>query len=188
MLASLQGFKLVRQRSGLRLQHISLLPPSGLSCILLTAALVGLIVTPRPFASQTAIQRGLQDSAIVTRAQPQAFRTSGNPEQRTLLEWIRTLDVYPEPDAYEGQKVDVDGFVVYTDGLPETYLTLTRFVITCCAADAYPVGLPVKLTQGRQAYPPRSVVQSDRQDDHREPQWTTTIGHCRKRPPTYPRT
>ena len=153
-LAGLQGVKLLRQHSNARLQHISLLPPLGLSTVLLGAALVGLLVTPRPFASQTAIQRGLQDSAIVTRAQPQAFRATVNPEQRSLLEWIRTLDVYPEPDAYKGQKVNVDGFVVYADDLPETYFTLTRFVITCCAADAYPVGLPVKLNQSRTVYRP----------------------------------
>jgi uncharacterized repeat protein (TIGR03943 family) len=30
---------------------------------------------------------------------------------------------------------------------------ITRFVITCCAADAYPVGLPVKLKENRTAYP-----------------------------------
>jgi uncharacterized repeat protein (TIGR03943 family) len=33
-------------------------------------------------------------------------------------------------------------------------LLLSRFVLTCCAADAYPVGLPVKLKQDRQAYKP----------------------------------
>jgi uncharacterized repeat protein (TIGR03943 family) len=39
--------------------------------------------------------------------------------------------------------------VAYTPNLPDNYFTLTRFVITCCAADAYPVGLPVELTQSR---------------------------------------
>ena len=153
VLACLQGVRLVRQRSGLRLQHFALIPPSWLSTILLTAALVGLIITPRPFASQTAIQRGLQDNAIVTRTRPQTFRVTSKPESRSLLDWTRTLDVYPEPDAYEGQAVNVEGFVVHTNDLPETYLTLTQFVITCCAADAYPVGLPIKLEQNRQAYP-----------------------------------
>ena len=153
ILATLHGVKLVRQRSGVRLQHFSLIPPGWLGAVMLVAALVGLLVTPRPFASQTAIQRGLQDSALITRTRPQTFRVSNNPETRSLVEWIRTLDVYPEPDAYEGQPVNIDGFVVYPADLPETYLTLTQFVITCCAADAYPVGLPVKLAQSRQAYP-----------------------------------
>ena len=152
ILASLQILTLWRRRPKSRSQHLSLLSPGWMSSIMLVAALIGLLVTPRPFTSQTAIQRGLQDSTTVTRARPQTFRASSKPEKRTLLEWIRTLDVYPEPDAYAGQKVNVDGFVVYPDSLPNNYLTLTRFVISCCAADAYPVGLPVKLKQNRSTY------------------------------------
>jgi uncharacterized repeat protein (TIGR03943 family) len=153
ILAIFQALKLWRQPTGPRLQHFSLLSPQWLSLILLVAALIGFIFPPQPFTSQTAIQRGLQDTTVSTRARPQAFRTQSNPEGRSLLEWIRTLDVYPEPDAYQGQTVNVDGFVVYSDHLPTHYLTLARFAITCCAADAYPVGLPVKLKQDRQAYP-----------------------------------
>ncbi|NJK29269.1 MAG: TIGR03943 family protein [Acaryochloris sp. SU_5_25] len=152
MLACLQLLKIWQRRTRPRSQHLSLLSPTGMSGIMLLAALIGLGVTPRPFTSQTALQRGLQDTTMVTRARPQVFRTSSKPESRTLLEWIRTLDVYPEPDAYTGQKVNVDGFVVYPESLPENYLTLTRFVISCCAADAYPVGLPVKLQQTRKTY------------------------------------
>ncbi|MBD0390743.1 MAG: TIGR03943 family protein, partial [Nostoc sp. C3-bin3] len=65
----------------------------------------------------------------------------------------RTLNVYPEPDAYTGKPVKVQGFAVHSSELPLEYLIISRFVITCCAADAYPVGLPVKLTQSRNAYP-----------------------------------
>ncbi|PZD70417.1 hypothetical protein C1752_12970 [Acaryochloris thomasi RCC1774] len=153
IVAIFQGLKLWRQPQGVRMQHFSFLSPQWLSIILLVSALVGFLVPLRPFASQTAIQRGLQDTTVVTRANPQAFRTESNPESRTLLDWVRTLDVYPEPDAYQGQKVNVEGFVVYPDNLPDTYLTLARFAITCCAADAYPIGLPVKLKADRKAYP-----------------------------------
>jgi uncharacterized repeat protein (TIGR03943 family) len=153
IIAIFQGLKLWRQPKGLRMQHFSLLSPQWLSVILLVSALVGFIFPLKPFASQTAIQRGLQDTAVVTRARPQAFRTESSPESRSLLEWVRTLDVYPEPDAYQGQKVSVDGFVVYPEKLSDRYLTLARFAITCCAADAYPVGLPVKLNQSRKSYP-----------------------------------
>ncbi|NEP27497.1 TIGR03943 family protein, partial [Moorena sp. SIO3I6] len=56
-------------------------------------------------------------------------------------------------DAYTGQKVKVDGFVVIAPNLPPDHLLISRFVITCCAADAYPLGLPVKLTENRNDYP-----------------------------------
>jgi uncharacterized repeat protein (TIGR03943 family) len=71
-----------------------------------------------------------------------------------LIDWIRTLNAYPEPDAYAGPKAKVTGFVVHLPHLPENYLLISRFIITCCAVDAYPVGIPVKLESSRNAYPP----------------------------------
>jgi uncharacterized repeat protein (TIGR03943 family) len=152
MIASLSLLKLIRQKSGWLEQHQTLLPPLFTSGLLLVAAVIGLLVTPKPFASDTAIQRGLQDTVINTRVRPQSFRVNQTSEMRSLVDWVRTLDVYPEPDAYVGQKVNSDGFVVYPPNLPDTYITLTRFVISCCAADAYPIGLPVKLLQSRTSF------------------------------------
>ncbi len=130
-------------------QHINFFPPGWSSALLLISALLALTITPQVFASQTALQRGLTESLPVTRTQPQEFRSATKPEDRSLIEWIRTLNVYPEPDAYNGQKVEVTGFVIYPRGLSEQYFWISRFILTCCAADAYPVGLPVKLPAGR---------------------------------------
>jgi uncharacterized repeat protein (TIGR03943 family) len=151
-IAFLSLLKIVRHKA-VREPHQTLFPPGLMSTVLLAAAIVGLVFTPRPFASQIAIQRGLQDTSIVTRVRPQAFRVGQSPERRSLVDWVRTLDVYPEPDAYTGQPVLAEGFVAYTTNLPDNYFTLTRFVITCCAADVYPVGLPVKLAQSRTTVP-----------------------------------
>jgi len=134
-------------------QHLTLFPPGWGSALLLTAAILGLIITPRVFASQTALNRGVTDLVGATRAQPQEFRPNSNPEQRTLADWVRTLNIYPEPDRYAGQKVKVQGFVIHPPELGKEYLFLARFVITCCAADAYPVGLPVKLQGTGDKYP-----------------------------------
>jgi uncharacterized repeat protein (TIGR03943 family) len=135
-------------------QHFSLFPPGWSSALLLLVALYGLQFTPRPFASQVALARGVTDSLTMTRSQPQAFRASTSPDQRSLVEWVRTLNVYPEPDAYAGQPANVEGFVIHSAETPENYIVISRFVITCCAADVYPVGIPVKLPEGdRSAYP-----------------------------------
>jgi uncharacterized repeat protein (TIGR03943 family) len=136
-------------------QHVTLFPPGWGSVLLLGIAIAGLLITPRAFASQTALDRGVTDAITLTRVRPQTFRASQRTEDKNLIDWIRTLQVYPEPDAYTGQKAKVQGFVVYPPNLSEQYLLITRFVITCCAADAYPVSLPVKLATGdRKAYPP----------------------------------
>lgn len=140
-------------------QHLTLFPPGWSSMLLLVTAVLGFLITPRAFASQTAIQRGVTDAVTMTRAQPQAFRGSIRPEERTITDWIRTLNVYPEPDAYTGQKVKVQGFVIHAPELPEQYFLVSRFVITCCAADVYPVGLPVKLKESRKDYKPDTWVE-----------------------------
>lgn len=136
--------------------HLTLFPPGWGSMLLLVAAIAGLLINPRPFASQTALQVGVTDLLSSTRSQPKSFRSLKNPEQRTLIDWMRTLNVYPEPDEYAGDRVNVTGFVIHPEELPEGYFIISRFVITCCAADAYPIGLPVKLPPNSPDYPPDS--------------------------------
>lgn len=154
----LQLFTQMRQRAAGKpvtmplAQHLSLFPPGWSSALLIATAIAGLLITPKVFTSQTALQRGVAESSILTRSQPQAFRSASNPQDRSIIEWVRTLNVYPEPDAYTGQAVKVQGFVVHPPDLPSQYLLISRFVITCCAADAYPVGLPVKLKEDSKAY------------------------------------
>jgi uncharacterized repeat protein (TIGR03943 family) len=157
-----KGWLLRKKKLLLTPQHKTLFPPGFGSGLLLVVALIGLAIAPKAFASSVALQRGVTDSTFLLRGvsineklQPQAFAVATAPESRSLIDWIRTLTVYPEPDAYAGQKASVQGFVTYDPSFPDDYILITRFVITCCAADAYPVGLPVKLTQQNRAdYPP----------------------------------
>lgn len=155
-----QGVKITRQANS---DHLSLFPPGFGSGLLLATALLGLTITPQVFSSQTALERGVTEVLTSTRLQVQSFRAGTRPEERSLIDWIRTLSVYPEPDAYTGQKVKVQGFVIHPPTQPEQYLTIARFILTCCAADAYPVGLPVKLPQSRSAYPPDTWLEIEGQ-------------------------
>ncbi|MCC3465782.1 MAG: TIGR03943 family protein [Microcoleus sp. PH2017_06_SFM_O_A] len=142
-------------------EHITLFPPSIGSTLMLSVALIGLAVTPRTFTSQTALERGLTESLPITRLQPQEFRNTTKPERRSLIEWVRLLNFNPEPDTYRGQKVKVQGFVIHPPNVAEQYMWIGRFIITCCAADAYPIGLPVKLAigQSRTAFAPDSWLE-----------------------------
>jgi len=140
------------QAQATAMPHFSLFPFG--SALMLVVAVLGLGFTPQPFASQTALDRGVTDTLTLTRSQPQSFRSKSRPEERTLTEWVRTLNVYPEPDAYKDQKAKIEGFVIHVKDQPDDVLTLSRFVITCCAADAYPIGIPVKLKGSRSAYAP----------------------------------
>lgn len=134
-------------------EHLALFPPGFSSSLLICVAIAGLLIPPKILTSQSAMKTGVRDIPL-TRSQPQAFRTTTKPEERSLIEWIRTINAYPEPDAYKGQLAKVSGFVLHLEELPDNYLMLSRFVITCCAVDAYPIGIPVKLETSRKTYPP----------------------------------
>jgi putative membrane protein len=134
-------------------EHIALFPPGFSSSLLICVAISGLLIPPKVLNSQSALKSGVRDIPL-TRSQPQAFRTAIKPEERSLIEWIRTINAYPEPDVYQGQLAKVSGFTLHLKELPDNYLMLSRFVITCCAVDAYPIGIPVKLETNRNTYPP----------------------------------
>jgi uncharacterized repeat protein (TIGR03943 family) len=140
------------RRRDVSLQHITLFPPGWGGALLLSAAILGFIITPQVFASDKALNRDVTDLLGTSRIKPQAFRASVRPEERSLVDWVRTLNVYPEPDTYTGQKAKVQGFVLHPPGLSKEYLFLARFILSCCAADAYPVGLPVKLPANSENY------------------------------------
>ena len=141
-------------------EHINLLPRGWSSSLLLIAAISGLLIKPTVLTSQVALQRGVNETLPLTKEQPQAFvRATSKPEERSLIEWVRTLNAYPEPDAYNGQQAKITGFVVHLPPLPGNYIYLSRFILTCCAVDAYPVGIPVKIPQPRSNYPPDSWLE-----------------------------
>jgi uncharacterized repeat protein (TIGR03943 family) len=146
-------------------QHVTLIKPSLSSSLLLIVAIVSLSINPRPFTSEKAIHRGVIDNIADARTIPKSFRASNRPEERTLVEWVRTISTYPEPDAYKGQKVKLTGFVVHAPDQPDNMFLITRFVITCCAADVYPVSLPVRITGSRSMYPPDRWLQIEGQTD-----------------------
>ncbi|MEM1367223.1 MAG: TIGR03943 family protein [Cyanobacteria bacterium P01_H01_bin.15] len=134
-------------------KHVNILPTMLASAILLLSAVSGFLIPPKVLASQAALQRGVADTLPLTKTQASSFRSTQAPEERTLLDWVRTLNAYPEPDAYLGQRAQVQGFVIHPAELGDDYLLLARFILTCCAVDAYPVALPIKLPESRANYP-----------------------------------
>ena len=61
-----------------------------------------------------------------------------------IEDWVSAFGLEPDPDYYQGQEVDVVGFVFHPEGAPRDVFYVSRFVVTCCAVDARPIGLPVR--------------------------------------------
>ncbi|MDX2270760.1 MAG: TIGR03943 family protein [Cyanobacteriota bacterium] len=116
--------------------------------LLIATCCLGFWIPPQPLSGQTALNRGVAQNLGTTRYETVEFRPQLDPAQRSLIDWVRLLNAYPDPQTYVGQPVNLKGFVVHPESAPPNQFWITRFLISCCAADAYPVGLPVHWSEG----------------------------------------
>jgi uncharacterized repeat protein (TIGR03943 family) len=129
---------------------------SGLAILIAVAVAAGMIVfPPATLSSATALQRNLTGGIT-----PAGGSSLSNAESAsnaafakfTVLDWSSLLRQTTDVSFYAGKPVAVEGFITPspTDGANMFYLT--RFVITCCAVDAQPVGVPVYLPNWKSTY------------------------------------
>ena len=68
---------------------------------------------------------------------------SRSPLDRNILDWLREFNRSQTPAAMNGQPVEVIGFVYREPDFAEEEFMISRFTMSCCVADAYPIGMPV---------------------------------------------
>lgn len=67
------------------------------------------------------------------------------PEDRNLLDWLRVFGNSPDLTEFEGQDISVIGFIYRDARFRETdQFMVVRFTLSCCVADARPLGLVVQ--------------------------------------------
>lgn len=114
----------------------------GMALLLLLPLVFGFFFKPQPLSSTLASSRGVNSNLASGSFDPTVF--SKPTDQRSLVEWVRILNVDPEPDHYKDQKVSVEGKIILDKSLPEHTFYLGQFLIVCCAADVSAVGIPVQ--------------------------------------------
>lgn len=105
-----------------------------------------LVVPPATLTTATADQRELNSTTIGAEAQSveSASTQSGAAFARfTVVDWSSLLRQTSDPAFYSGKTVDVVGFITSSDDDPQNIYYISRFIITCCAVDAQPVGVAV---------------------------------------------
>ena len=117
--------------------------PFGLALLALPLVL-GFGLTPQPLSALSATQRGVDLSPAAGPEGPPDFVIRGQPETYTIKDWVKVLQVDPEPGRHAGKPVRITGFMHRDDRLPREWFLVARFVVKCCAVDAQPVGLPVR--------------------------------------------
>lgn len=110
--------------------------------VLLLPIVIGFSLPPAPLSSSTAEKRGVAIS-LETPDQKPIFRFATNTDNLDILGWLRALSLDYDVSRYVDKRVKVQGFV--SEGPTQDTFLIARFVVSCCVADARPLGLPVKI-------------------------------------------
>lgn len=127
-------------------KHTRVWPYVFLSVPLLLAA----IFPPQSLAAFSARQRGVQVAGMSpVRGLTGVKRVSLSVNTRTftLQDWVGALSSDPNPADYLHKPIILTGIVIHDPAsAPPGYFMVLRYQVTCCIADARPVGLIVKDT------------------------------------------
>lgn len=117
------------------------------SLIAIGMVAVGILLPPKSLSSITASQRSIDLNSINltqnTLSAVQNFNKST--ANYSLGDWIAMQGFNPDPLFYKDKDVKISGFLYKPDNLnlDEDVYLIARFVVTCCAVDARPVGIKV---------------------------------------------
>ncbi|HUH99078.1 MAG TPA: TIGR03943 family protein [Anaerolineales bacterium] len=114
--------------------------------ILIVPLLVGVLIPVHPLDATAAATRGMNVSApLVGTSQTREFQSAA--DTRNILDWIVIFNSSADLSPYVGQSARVTGFVYHDPRLPADQFIVSRFVITCCTADASAIGMIVDWNQ-----------------------------------------
>ena len=117
--------------------------------LLALPVVLGLLVEPRPLGASALQNREINignDGSLVSTSAPESSELSiiANAGERNILDWLYLFQRSAEPGTFDGEEAHVIGFV-YRDGrFADSQFMVSRFTVSCCVADAAPIGLIVQ--------------------------------------------
>lgn len=133
--------------------------PSPLSMIALgVAALIAVAmvaIPPATLTSATASQRDINSTTLGAETQSVSEADAASVATFatfTVVDWASLLRQTSDLSFYAGKPVDVLGFITADPDDPTNMFYVSRFVVTCCAVDAQPTGIPVFLANWQDTY------------------------------------
>lgn len=130
--------------------------PQIVVSVLCFVTCAGLLITkPTGLTSSAAGQRGINSGALSFSGQSSLTDladTNAAYEQFSLKEWASLLVQTKDVKLFDGKPATITGFVSPApDNSPDAFY-IARFVMTCCAVDARPIGVPVYQPGWRNSY------------------------------------
>ncbi|MDQ1597012.1 MAG: hypothetical protein QOI70_436 [Microbacteriaceae bacterium] len=137
-------------------------PLSVVATLLTLFVAVGLVVVPpATLTTATADQRVVNSTGVGTGTKTVGAAASvptGAFAKFTVADWSSLLRQTTDASFYQNKTADVVGFISKDPDDPDNVFYVTRFVITCCAVDAQPVGVPVYMPNWKSTLHPDQWV------------------------------
>jgi uncharacterized repeat protein (TIGR03943 family) len=112
--------------------------------LILLPVVLGITIPPRPLGAAAMANRDVTVSGLSSAVAPKTSQIASSDRKRNLLDWVAAFSAQRDPQAFNGEEAQVVGFV-YRDGrfADDTFM-VSRFIVSCCVADATPIGLIVQ--------------------------------------------
>jgi len=114
--------------------------PSSL-WFMLVPLLVGVLIPARPLDSSAFATKGFNTNAPLVSADSSALLFETDSEERNVLDWIKLFNYEEDVTQFIGQKASVIGFVYFNEDLSKNQFFVSRFVVSCCAADGFAIAM-----------------------------------------------
>lgn len=113
----------------------------GLPIILVVGLplVLGTLIPSQPLGASAI--NGQVSTSIAAGVNAQAI--SKDPLSRNVLDWARLFADNSLPATFDGEQASVIGFVYQEPDFAEDHFMVARFTMSCCVADASPIGIPV---------------------------------------------
>ena len=116
---------------------------AGLLLVVLPVIL-GLFIPPKPLGAAAMSNREISVGSVNSTTAPQTTQIISRPAgDKNVLDWLIDFRLSQDPTAFADQEAKVIGFVYRDERFDSDTFMVSRFVLSCCAADAAPLGLVV---------------------------------------------
>lgn len=123
--------------------------PSAMNLwMMLIPLLIGVLIPAKPLDAAAVSAKGLTTTSALISSNTSSKPFETESEQRNVLDWVKLFYFEKDLSPYTGQNASVIGFVYFDDRLPKGQFFVSRFILACCAADAYAVGMIVEPPAG----------------------------------------
>ena len=126
-------------------------------------AIAMVMIPPATLTSATANQRDINSTTLGAETQSVSAAAEASVAsftKFTVVDWASLLRQTSDLGFYKGKPVDVVGFITPDPDDPTNMFYVSRFVVTCCAVDAQPTGIPVYLANWQATYQTDDWVQA----------------------------